>query len=65
MGRPKGEETEVARLPKNHARKLRAIAKKLGITFREAWVRMSGKDIDRLYARMRAGEGIELGEAGA
>lgn len=61
MGRPAGEKTTVVRLPMSEARKLRAIAKRLGITFREAWVRLSGKDLDRLYDRMKAGESIELG----
>lgn len=65
MGRPKGELTEVARLPLDKVRKIRFIAKKLNIQFKTAWERISGARVDDIYRRMKAGEHIELGETGA
>lgn len=65
MARPKLKATRTYRLPLSEARKLNAIAKHLGISFRDAFIRLAGKDIDRLYARMKAGEKVELGESGA
>lgn len=62
---PRGNPTVVRRLTVEDAKKLDAIAKKLGLTFAETLQRMAGRDIDRIYRRMKAGEGIELGESGA
>lgn len=65
MGRMKGEPTKVERIPLKEARMIRAVGKKLGIPFRDAFRRLAGANIEGVYRRMKAGEHIELGEAGA
>lgn len=64
MGRPKGEPTKVERLPLAEARKLRFIARKLGLSFKEAFRYVSAIRINDLHRRLKAGEHIELGENG-
>lgn len=59
---PKGTPTAVKRLPETEAAMLEEIAGKLGLSFGETWRRLSGKNLHRLYRRMKAGERIELGE---
>lgn len=66
MPRPKSEPTSVQRLRLTDARKLNYIRRRLGIKFRDAFHRISGKDVDSIYRRLKAGEHVELGvsEAG-
>lgn len=54
------------RLRLTDARKLNYIRRRLGIKFRDAFHRISGKDVDSIYRRLKAGEHVELGvsEAG-
>lgn len=65
MGRPKGEATAVARLPMKEVRMIRWIAKKLDIEFKDAFRRLASANIEDIHRRMKAGERVELGEAGA
>lgn len=62
---PRGDPTEVRRVPESEARMIDAIAKKLGLSFGETLKRIAGRDIAKLYRRLKAGEHLELGEAGA
>ena len=65
MGRHKSEPTAVQRIRMEDARKINYIRKRLGIKFRDAFARIAGDRLDDIYRRMKAGEHIELGEAGA
>lgn len=65
MGRAKTEPTKVERVPLADARKIRAVAKKLDIPFKDAFRRMCRKNIERVHRRIMAGELVELGENGA
>lgn len=65
MARPKGEPTMQERLKLSDARKLKYIAKRLGLRFRDAFNRIAGAQIDDIHRRMKAGEHVELGENGA
>jgi hypothetical protein len=65
VGRKKDKPTEVARLPRAELRKIRAIARARGLTFREAFRQLAGARIDAAYRRLKAAEHIETGEAGA
>ena len=65
MGRPKGEPTIQERLKLSDARKLKYIARRWKLRFRDAFARVAGSHIDDIYRRMKAGEHVELGENGA
>lgn len=65
MGRPKGEPTQVARLPRRELRMIRYIAKKLDIEFKDAFKRLAGGNIEDAHRRLKAGEHVDLGESGA
>ena len=65
MPRSKGPPTKVERLNLSDARKVRFIARHYGILFRDAFNRVSGKQLDDIVRRIKSGEHIELGEAGA
>lgn len=62
MPRPKSEPTILKRLPKREAKQLQFIADRLKLTYREAFRRIAGADINDLYGRMRRGEAIDLPE---
>lgn len=65
MARPRGEPTIQERLKLADARKLKYIARRWKVKFRDAFNRVAGDHIDDVYRRMKAGEHIEPGEAGA
>ena len=64
MPRPKGEPTVQERLKLVDARKLKYIARRKGIRFREAFSQIASGRIADIYRRMKAGEHVELGENG-
>jgi hypothetical protein len=64
MGRPKGEETAVTRLPMKEVRMLRWIAKKLNLEFKDAFRRLASANIEDAHRRLKAGEHVELGGEG-
>lgn len=63
MPRPKGEPTIQERLKLSDGRKLKFIAKRLGLKFRDAFNQIAGEKIDDIYRRMKAGERVELTES--
>lgn len=62
---PRGKPTTVRRVPIPEAEMVDAIAKELKLSFGETWKRLAGRNIARLYRRVKAGKSIELGENGA
>lgn len=65
MPRPKGEPTIQERLKLKDARKLKYIARRWKVKFRDAFARIASGHIDDIYRRMKAGEHVEMGENGA
>lgn len=49
-GRPRSEPTELTRLKREQNRKLVEIARRRGVTVREALDQIAGQDIDRVHA---------------
>ena len=64
MGRPKGEATEVARLPRKELRMIRWIAKQKGLDFKTAFRLLAAGNIADVHRRLKAGEHVELGGEG-
>ena len=65
MPRVKEEPTKVERVPLSDARKIRAVARKLDIPFKDAFRRMCRRNIDKVHRQVMAGDFSELGENGA
>lgn len=65
MGRAKQEATEVARLPRKELRMIRWIAKQKNLDFKTAFRRLASANIEDVHRKLKAGEHVELGEAGA
>lgn len=64
MGRPKGEATEVARLPRKELRMIRWIAKQKKIDFKTAFRQLASANIEDVHRKLKAGEHVELGGEG-